>query len=86
MSELRVNSPEQEQENNVPNFASIASILESHDVTTLDAESMQRVFEKNGLDGLIGVVVWHIKETNAADVDEVGAECFGDAWEEGRWL
>lgn len=42
------------------------------DLSKLDIERMQRL------------VVWHLKEVQL-DYETIGKECFGKAWDEGRW-
>lgn len=59
----------------------IVEILRSEGVTTLDVETLQQL----DVDAMQRIVVWHVKEVGL-DFETVGRACFGNAWQEGRWI
>lgn len=59
----------------------VVEVLREAGVTTLDAETLRQL----DVDAMQRTVVWHVKEVGL-DFETVGRACFGDAWQEGRWI
>lgn len=63
-----------------PDVERIIDTLESHGVTTLDADTLAQFDD----DAMQRMVVWHVKEVGL-DFERIGQACFGENWQEGRW-